>query len=289
MQEADILVLNPHTLIQVMYDLPKVKWVQLTSTGAEQLLRERREDKPLPSYVVTRNISKHIGLIMAEYVVGQVICHERLWYSTMENQKHKMYDRSNKFTLYRSLSQITVGIMGVAAMGLEIARALKHFECRVHGYSKRPKEASERSPFMDDYWHGDQLPDFLSTCDYIVCVLPSTPETRGLLGKDILKHTRKSPVLINIGRGDLVSESDILKALDAGWISTAILDVFEKEPLSVESALWAHPKVVITPHVSGYGSAELRGMSLVDCFKENYRRFVKEQPLLGSLDWELGY
>lgn len=289
MQEADILVVHPSILSKVMYDLPKTKWVQLSSTGANILLHARREDTPLPAYTVTRNFSKEVGFIMAEYVVGQIICHERSWHSSMENQQRKEFDRGNKFALFRSLSQLTVGILGTGAMGLEIAGALKCFKCRVHGYSKRPKEASERSPLFDDYWHSTQLPDFLSTCDYVVSVLPSTPETRGFLGKDVLKHAKKSPVLMNIGRGDLIRESDILQALDSGWISAAILDVFEKEPLPKESALWNHPKVVITPHVSGYGNVEIRSKSIADCFAQNYERFVKGQPLFGSLDWESGY
>ncbi|XP_064092343.1 glyoxylate/hydroxypyruvate reductase A-like [Macrobrachium nipponense] len=289
MQEADILVVHPAFLSKVMYDLPKTKWVQLTSTGINILLRARREDTPLPAYAVTRNFSKEVGVIMAEYVVGQIICHERSWHSSMANQQRNDFDRGNKFSQFRSLSQLTIGILGTGAMGLDIAGALKYFKCQVHGYSRRPKEASERSPLFDDYWHHSQLPDFLSTCDYVVSVLPSTPETRGLLGKDVLRHAKKSPVLINIGRGDLISESDILHALDSGWISAAILDVFEKEPLPKESALWNHPKVVITPHVSGFGNAEIRNKALIDCFSRNYERFINGQPLLGRLDWESGY
>ncbi|XP_064092350.1 glyoxylate/hydroxypyruvate reductase A-like isoform X2 [Macrobrachium nipponense] len=242
MQEADILVLYSFTLMQVTQDLPKLKWAQLCDTGPGHILRTLRKDKPAPSYVMTRNVSKGIGRLMAEHVIGQVICHERSWHLLRENQLRRKYEQRNKFTLYRSLSQITVGFLGLGPMALEMAASLKHFGSRVHGFSKRPKGPAERSPLIDKFWHGDQLPSLLGEIDYIVAVLPSTPETKGLLGKDVLKHAKRSPVLINVGRGDLISEGDLLKALDVGWISHAMLDVFEKEPLPGESALWEHPK-----------------------------------------------
>ncbi|XP_068212014.1 glyoxylate/hydroxypyruvate reductase A-like isoform X1 [Palaemon carinicauda] len=286
MKEADILVLSCHTLVQAMYDLPKLKWVQLLDTGLDTITYNMQKDKPRPSYVITRNIAKDIGLIMAEYVVGQVICHERSWYSSMQNQLQKTYDRGNKFALYRSLSQITIGLLGLGPMALEMAAALKHFGSRVHGFSRRAKGPNERSSLVDEFWHGDQLPSFLAECDYIVAVLPSTPETKGLLSGDVLKHAKRSPVFMNVGRGDLLSEEDILKALDAGWISQAILDVFEREPLPVDSALWTHPKVVITPHVAGFGN---RVTSLMDCFSQNYPRYLEGKPLIGTFNWENGY
>lgn len=289
MQEADILVLFSHTLLQVIHDLPKLKWVQIIDTGPDHIRSNLRKDKPTPSYVITRNISKKIGRLMTEHVIGQVICHERSWHLLRENQLQRKYNQGKEFALYRNLSELTVGLLGLGPMALEMAASFKHFGSRVHGFSKRPKGPTDRSPLVDKFWHGDQLPSLLGEIDYIVAVLPSTPETKGLLGKDILKHAKKSPVLINVGRGDLISEGDLIKALDVGWISYAILDVFEKEPLPVESALWTHPKVVITPHLACYGTAENRVASTVECFCRNYPRYLEGKPLIGSFSWEAGY
>lgn len=101
----------------------------------------------------------------------------------------------------------------------------------------------------------------LCRADYIVSVLPSTPETRGLLGGEALSVASrskggKSPAFLNVGRGDVIDETSLIHALDCEYISAVILDVFEKEPLSTESALWTRPDVVISPHVSGVTQAK---------------------------------
>ncbi|KAJ8301444.1 hypothetical protein KUTeg_020431 [Tegillarca granosa] len=132
----------------------------------------------------------------------------------------------------------------------------------------------------------EQLPDLLENCDFICGALPSTPETRGLLSGDVLKHCQsKKSVLINVGRGDLIDESSILLAIKNGWINGAILDVFEKEPLSKDSELWDLPNVIITPHVALSDTHK----SYVEHFVDNYKRYIKGQPLEDRIDWEKGY
>lgn len=104
----------------------------------------------------------------------------------------------------------------------------------------------EKLPYLDEHRIIDDLPDILKHCDYIINVLPSTKNTVGLLNGNVLEHCKdKNAVLINVGRGSVIRETDLINALEQKWISAAILDVFEKEPLPKESKLWNLPQVIV--------------------------------------------
>ena len=116
----------------------------------------------------------------------------------------------------------------------------------------------------------EELPRFLGRCDYLVSVLPSTPGTRGLLDGDVLAACApRRPALINVGRGDLVSEAAVLGALDRGWLSHLVSDVFAAEPLPTASPLWQHPKVTVTPHNAAVTQPE----DVARAFAANLARF----------------
>jgi len=127
----------------------------------------------------------------------------------------------------------------------------------------------------------------LAESDYVVSVLPSTAETRGLLGGEALAacSRERGAVLINVGRGDLLSEADLLHALDQGWIRQAILDVTPVEPLPGESELWSHPQVRITPHVSGLSFPE----EVAGLFAENLALFLRGETMRYEIDWGRKY
>ncbi|XP_042870058.1 glyoxylate/hydroxypyruvate reductase A-like [Penaeus japonicus] len=287
LQQAEVLLTDARTLVKVMDQIPNVRYVQIPSTGADSLTSQLKGRRP--HFIVSRNTGAGVAQLMAEYVLGAAICWERGFLEARDNQLKKVYDRGPKFALYRGLKDLTFGILGVGSMGLEVARVLKSFQCVIHGYSRTPQPESARSPYIDSYWSTGQMESFLAECDYVIGVLPSTPTTKGLLGGDVLKAAKKCPIVLNAGRGDLISEKDLLKALDAGWISGAILDVFETEPLPEESLLWTHPQVFMTPHVAAYGSWRNRVDSSLDCFVDNYKRLQKGEPLQGVIDWETGY
>jgi len=104
----------------------------------------------------------------------------------------------------------------------------------------------EKLPYLDEHRTVDNLPDILKNCDYIINVLPSTQDTIGLLNDNVLEHCKgKNAVFMNVGRGSVIRETDLINALEQKWISAAILDVFEKEPLPKESKLWSLPQVIV--------------------------------------------
>ncbi|XP_046576990.1 glyoxylate/hydroxypyruvate reductase B-like [Haliotis rubra] len=133
------------------------------------------------------------------------------------------------------------------------------------------------------------LLELLSSCDFLVNILPSTPETRGLLSGDVLSHCRKKPLFINVGRGDIIDDESLLSALRRGWLSGAVLDIFTEEPLSRDSPLWGERDVVITPHVSNQSDCMDSYKKLASMFLANYNRYLNGQALENVVNIDRGY
>ena len=131
------------------------------------------------------------------------------------------------------------------------------------------------------------LQDVVSEADYLVLCLPLTPQTRGLIGRDVLDRMKSSAILINVGRGAVVDEMALVETLRRGGVAGAALDVFAQEPLPADHPLYEMENVIVSPHVAG---ATRRYDSLVvDVFVENLKRYLAEQPLLNTVDWSAGY
>jgi phosphoglycerate dehydrogenase-like enzyme len=178
--------------------------------------------------------------------------------------------------------------LGCGDIGTSVAKAARAFGMRTVGYGKTSRNADPTVNGIDTFT--TNLAEALQAADYIVSVLPSTHETRGLLNNDAFlpaskRSGGKCPVFLNVGRGDIISEDSLLNALDNRWISAAILDVFAVEPLAVESALWGRSDIVVSPHVSGL----TQGKDVPKVFMENYVRFLKDEELKYSVNWENVY
>ncbi|ELU14791.1 hypothetical protein CAPTEDRAFT_21692 [Capitella teleta] len=256
--------------------------MQSTWAGIDSLVKSLDPSKPLPSYKITK-FGGAFGPMMSEFVFAQIIALERGFAGMMNSQKQKSWDHAT-FGVYRPLAGLTLGILGVGDIGKHIAKIAKLFGMQVWGLIRTKPDA--HPDYLDEYRLTDGLPELLSQCDYVCNVLPDTSSTTGVLSAGMLKHCKsKSPVFINVGRGNILSEADIVEALDMKWIRHAILDVFPSEPLSEESPLWGHPHVTITPHVSAMSMME----SVSDLFVENYKRFTSGQPLHYVSSFEAGY
>lgn len=156
---------------------------------------------------------------------------------------------------YRVMPKLTIGILGLGDIGQHLARACKALSMTVWGVGRSDK--SDRQKFVDHYTTLSRLPEVLQSCDYVCNILPSTTATKNLLSGNVLECGRdKRPIFINVGRGDVIDEKSLIHALNEGWLSGAILDVFEVEPLPKESALWKMPQVVITPHTAAISFPE---------------------------------
>ncbi|CAG2255403.1 unnamed protein product [Mytilus edulis] len=216
--------------------------------------------------------------LMAEYVLGYILAKEKNIFGMYEDQKNKVW-KPEEYKNPRLLSNLRLGILGAGQIGTR---------SNSWNGSLGNDQGSKNDPDLplDVYKTTKDLPEILQNCDYICSVLPTTPDTKDLLSGDILKHCmKKKSVFINVGRGTVINEDSLVTALRNEWIGGAILDVFNTEPLSVDSPLWSFRNVNITPHISGPCQTEL----VVQTFVENYKKFVGNEKLGGLVNWSGGY
>ncbi len=180
---------------------------------------------------------------MAEYALYGVLHHHRHMQMYASQQRERVWlqheDRAN-------LQRPVVGVMGLGEMGGHVARKIAAFGYEVRGWSKSKREIEGVRCFAG----GDQLNEFLSETNVLVCMLPLTAGTRGLINDERLAKLPRGSFLINAGRGAHMVEADVLAALNSRQLAGALLDVFDTEPLPQDNPLWSHPNVIVTPHIA---------------------------------------
>jgi glyoxylate/hydroxypyruvate reductase A len=234
----------------VLKSLPNLKVIFSLGAGVDAILK----DPTLPEGVpVARVNDPDLTMRMSEYVVLHVLMHHRQQRRLNHNQHEKVWD---SFATHAA-SAVTVGIMGLGVMGGDAARKLAVLGFKVVGWSRSRKTIPEVECFAGQ----SEFDSFLERTDILVCLLPHTPETTGIINRRVIaKLSRKgpfgAPIVINAGRGKQQVEADVLAALDSGALYAATLDVFESEPLAKDSPLWTHPRVTVTPHVAADSDPE---------------------------------
>ncbi|MGH8667692.1 MAG: 2-hydroxyacid dehydrogenase [Burkholderiales bacterium] len=210
------------------------KLVQSLWMGVEKLL----DDPALPSGVpLARLVDPGMVAAMSETVLAHVLDWHRHLYAYRRQQQAGQWHRLEQ----RMAADRTVGLLGLGELGGDAARKLLALGFNVAGWSRRPKQIPGVQSFTD-------LAPMLPSCDVLVCLLPLTRETQGLLDRKVFSLMKRGGCVINVARGAHLVVPDLLGALDAGWLVHAYLDVFEAEPLPAGAALWHHPGVTITPH-----------------------------------------
>jgi glyoxylate/hydroxypyruvate reductase A len=171
--------------------------------------------------------------------------------------------------------------MGMGVLGLAVLKRLRTYGFTLRGWNRSPRTLAG----VETYTSTEQFSEFLSGCDVLVCLLPLTPSTVGVLNAKTFSSLPRGASVINVGRGPHMVEADLLAALDSGHLSRAILDVTETEPLPAEHPLWAHPRVFVTPHVASMTQPDTAAPILLD----NIRRHQRNEPLVGVVDRSRGY
>jgi glyoxylate/hydroxypyruvate reductase len=202
-------------------------------------------DNTLPDVPLVRVAVDDLTLRMTEYVVLHVLMHHRQDLYLRGSQRDRRWAPKVQWPA----GAISVGLMGLGALGANAAAVLCRIGFQVSGWSRSPRQVDG----VDCFAGRGELEAFLRQTDILVCLLPLTPDTRAILNRDLFSKLNRSsplgaPVLINAGRGGLQDEADILACLDDGTLGAASLDVFVQEPLPADSPFWTHPKVVLTPH-----------------------------------------
>ena len=271
-KDCHIILGVPKLIEPVLQDAKKLQWIQSTYAGVEALLSPpKRTD-----YILT-GVKDIFGPLMSEYVFAYILALERNILEIYENQKKRAWQDIP----YISLQGRLIGICGLGSIGRHIANTASHFGMKVWGY----RRSHEGVPEVDRIFTKAEFGEFLAHPDYIVNTLPATPDTFHLIDYNSFKAMKGSAVLINVGRGNVVSEKELVVALEENLIRGAVLDVFEDEPLPQTSRLWEIPNVLITPHNSAYSFPE----DIVNIFAENYRRFVEGKELMYTVDFSRGY
>ncbi|XP_076229771.1 glyoxylate/hydroxypyruvate reductase A [Nomia melanderi] len=282
LKDADIIVTDCDLFLPYLDKLQSLKWVQTTWAGVEGLI-PNLNDKNV-NYVVTRFSDNTFGFAMAEYVVAHIFNFERNQKQQYENQKNSQWERDGEISNHRLICDLSVGILGLGNIGKSIAQKLKVFGATTWGITRT--QLKEKLNYLDEHRTIGSLPEVLKQCDYIVNVLPSTPNTLGLLNGNMLENCKdRGAVFINVGRSSIIKEVDLINAIQQQWISGAILDVFEKEPLPKDSKLWTLPHVTLSPHISGV----TRPQDVANFFAKNYQKFVKGEDLLNKVNLHEGY
>ena len=218
----------------------KLKWFQSWSAGVNSLPLEELNSRNI--YLTSAN-GVHAYPI-SETVFALMLGLTRKIHTYVKNQQQKTWHHAH---MGLEMHEKTIGIIGVGTIGNETAKIAKAFGMRVLGVRHSGKPAD----YVDEMFTPDQLGQLLPICDYVVVTLPLTKETYQLFGADQFKLMKSSAFFINIGRGEIVVEADLIQALMEGTIAGAGLDVFETEPLSPDSPFWEMENVIVTPHTSG--------------------------------------
>ncbi len=253
-----------------------LRWIHTASAGVDRLLF----DELVASEVVLTNSRGVFETPIAEYVLGLVLAFAKDLPTTVESQREQCW-RHRETEPIRDRSALVVG---TGPIGRAIGRLLGSVGMRVRGVGRRDDGPD---PDLGEVFATSRLPELLPDADYVVLAAPLTDATRGAIDASMLARMRRTARLVNVARGGLVVEEDLVAALRAGTIAGAALDVFAAEPLPADSPLWTLPGVLVSPHMSG--DAHGWRAELAALFCDNLVRYAQGRPLRNVVDKRLGF
>ncbi len=253
---------------------PNLRLIVNIGAGVDYIVK----DKTLPPDIpIVRLVDPEMNRMMAQYVMLAVLRYHRDFPAFEKAQRERRW----RYIHPRETAACSVGIMGLGNLGTLAASELLRQGFRVAGWSRTPKTVEGVATF-----HGrEQLGDFLARTDILVLMMPLTPETDGIVGRDVLNALPRGARLINVGRGQLVDEDALIAAIREGQIAGATLDVFRTEPLPPDHPFWALEQVTITPHLASIAVPRSASAQIAD----NLRRLREGRPLLNVVDRARGY
>jgi len=236
-------------------------------------------DPELPQNVlIVRMADEALIHDMCLYALHWVLHYHSDYYRYVKQQQEKQW-LEHKFVAPKKRS---VGIMGLGTIGKRVGEILSDQGFSVVGWGASDKHLTGRI----EYFYGkDQMTGFLNKSEILINILPLTESTNNLIKANELHQLPEGALVINIGRGFIINQSDLLAALESGHIGAAVLDVFDVEPLPLDNPLWSHPNVTITPHIAGQSDGETGAVSMV----ENIRRIESGEAPFPLYDPVQGY
>ncbi|SSW66478.1 2-hydroxyacid dehydrogenase [Achromobacter agilis] len=217
---------------------PNLKLIISAGAGVDHILADPQWPRHVP---IARMMTSRTQTEMAEFVLTSALMLTRDIKRAVDNQARRHWEF---FDAVRIAADLRVGIMGLGLLGVSSAQLLSRVGFKVSGWSR----GASRLEGLPTYAGQEQFGAFLAATDILVCLLPATDATRGILNAATLSQLPRGACLINAGRGAHMVARDVIAALDSGQLRQAVLDVFEEEPLAPESPLWSHPGIIVTPH-----------------------------------------
>lgn len=254
----------------------RLKWIQSSAAGLDHVLVPSVVD----SEIIVTSASGVLADQVAEHAVALLTSLLRSLPTFSRAQQKKEFVRRPT----RDLHHAHIGIVGLGGVGRRIAEVLSAFKTRIWATDVFP---IDKPAHVERLLAADKLDEMLGAVDILVLAAPLTAQTRGMIGRAALGKLKPGGILINVARGPLVVERDLVEALQSGHLHAAGLDVTEREPLPESSALWDMPNVIITPHVGGQSARRIDQMT--DFFCENLRRYLGGRPLMNLVDKRLGF
>ncbi|MFD2655133.1 D-2-hydroxyacid dehydrogenase [Gracilibacillus thailandensis] len=255
-----------------------LKWIQTWSAGVNSLPLDALQAK---NVTLTSANGVHAYPI-SETIFALMLGLTRKVHSYVRQQQVQTWHNAG---LKLEIHEKTIGVIGVGAIGQETAKIAKAFGMKVLGVRHSGKPAEH----VDEMYTPDQLADLLPLCDYVVITLPLTEETTGMFGAKEFRLMKNSAFLINIGRGPIVKEDELIQALENQEVAGAGLDVFETEPLPEDSPLWTMENVIVTPHTAG-ATEHYTERVIRDIFIPNLKHYLEfSAPNVNIVDYDKGY
>ena len=253
---------------------PNLKCIFSIGAGVDHLLK----DPDLPDGVpIVRMVEPALTQGMTEFVTMNVLRYHREVPALEQQQRDRVWHE----LIAPTAPSRKVGFLGFGVLGQDSARVLHALGFDLASWSRTPKQVEG----VKSYHGAEGLDAFLARTEILVCLLPLTAETEGILNRDLFAKLPRGACLINAGRGGHQMEDDILEALDSGQLSGATLDVFRTEPLPTDSPFWSHPKVTLTPHIASV----TQQVSGIEHVVANIRRVEAGEAPLNTVDRKMGY
>lgn len=254
----------------------RLKWIQSSAAGLDHCLVPAVVD----SEIIVTSASGVLADQVTEHTLGLILA----WLRSLPVFHRAQAKREFIRRPTRDLHRATIGMIGFGGVGRRLAEVLSSFKVRILATDVFPVDKPD---YVESLWPAERLEEMLPQVDILILCAPLTSATRGMIGGAQLAKLQPQALLVNVARGPLVVEADLVAALEGGKLAGAVVDVTEVEPLPASSRLWDLPNVIITPHVGGQSAR--RADDMTDFFVENLRRWRSGEPLRNLVDKRLGF
>ena len=258
---------------KVLGKFKNLKLIHSMGAGVDHIINDPSCPKGIP---ICRISDDKLSFSMTNYIITAVLFYHRRILKYQNDKKNKLWDHIT----HPGILPINIGILGFGVLGSDAADKLKYMGFNVIGYSLNKKKENGIK-----IYHGEELDLFLSKINVLVCTVPYTQKTHHLLDRNLFKKLNKETYLVNVSRGKVQNEKDIIEYIDNGTLSGAFLDVFETEPLPKSSEIWKHDKIQITPHNASITNEDAAVPQILD----NYNRLASGKSLINQVNIENEY